>query len=101
MNEIYNATILNQYSNFDRAQRKAYQLLGHYGDLYVSPRKDKKYRILDPVSKKWIDFGQLPYEDYTYHQDEKRKLAFQKRNHEWADRPVFTPAWLSYWILWT
>jgi hypothetical protein len=100
MNEIYNGAILDRYSNFDRAQRKAYQVLGQYGDLYISPRKDKKYRIINPVTKKYIDFGQMGFEDYTKHQDKQRRDNFRRRNHEWEDRPVFSPAWLSYHILW-
>lgn len=67
--------------------------------VYVSTRKDKKYMIkLD--DGKTIHFGQMGYEDATKHKDKQRILNFKSRNAKWADSPKFSPAWISYHILW-
>ena len=69
-------------------------------DVYLSGRKDKKYMIQHPHTNKLINFGQLGYEDATKHNDERRILAFHRRNAKWKNAPPFTPAWLSFHLLW-
>ena len=70
-----------------------------YGiDVYISSRKDKKYMVL--VNDKWIHFGQMGYQDYTKHKNKKKRELFRKRNHKWADASMYSPAWLSYYLLW-
>jgi len=49
---------------------------------------------------KWIHFGQMGYEDYTKHKDETRRDNFRKRNAKWSKAEKYSPAWLSYWLLW-
>ena len=66
--------------------------------VYPSSRKDKKYMIFH--NGKRVHFGQQGYEDFTMHHDEKRRQAFRSRNRRWKDAPMYTPAWLSYHILW-
>ena len=71
---------LKAFSNFDKAQEKAEDYLGAETMLFTSPRKDKKYRIYDPVLNKWVDFGQMGYEDFTKHQDPIRRQRYLDRS---------------------
>lgn len=70
--------------------------------VYLSKptRKNKKYSIL--VGHKKINFGDDRYEDYTQHQDPKRKALYiqrHKKNEDWND--ILTAGWWSYHLLWT
>jgi hypothetical protein len=85
------------FSNPKIAQRNAkkYDL-----DLVFSPRKNKKYRIYNPLTNKFVDFGSMLYKDYTATQDLVKLEAFKKRNAKWYNSMKYSPAWLSAWILW-
>lgn len=85
------------FSNPDVVRKKAkeYDL-----EVVYSPRKNKKYRIVNPETNKYVDFGSIDYEDATLHQDQKRIEAFKKRNRKWKDATKYSPAWLSYHLLW-
>ena len=67
--------------------------------VHESSRKDKKYMVFD--GRKMVHFGSFPYEDYTKHHDEHRLTKFRKRNWKWQFAPRYSPAFLSYWLLWT
>ena len=69
-------------------------------DVMISKRKDKKYSFKNPITNKLINFGQMGYEDFTLHKDEKRRQAFKKRNAKSANAPKYSPAWASYNLLW-
>ena len=78
------------------------QLKKYYGDdvdLYLSTSKNKKYMVFDEDGKK-IHFGDLRFCDYTKHQDKKRRENFRNRNRRWKDADKYTPAHLSYYLLW-
>jgi len=78
------------------------QLKKYYGDdvdLYLSTSKNKKYMVFDEKGKK-IHFGSLFYQDYTKHKDKKRRENFRIRNRRWKDAYKYTPAHLSYYLLW-
>jgi hypothetical protein len=49
---------------------------------------------------KWIHFGQIPFDDYTKHGDDDRRKRFRDRNSKWANAKKYSPAWLSYHLLW-
>ena len=68
------------------------------GIIKISNRKDKKYMILH--NNKWIHFGQFGYEDFTKHNDENRRQLFLKRNNKWKLKDKYSPAYLSYFLLW-
>ena len=85
-----------KYSNPSIVMKKAKEL--HLNPIQLSTRKDKKYMVSD--GKKLIHFGQMGYEDYTKHHDEKRRELFKKRNHKWATAEKYSPSWLSYNLLW-
>lgn len=88
---------LLQVSNPQEVMKKGRQL----GlDVMISKAKGKKYSFKNPITNKLINFGQLSYEDYTFHKDEKRREAFRKRNKKWATAPKYTASWASYNLLW-
>ena len=89
---------INKYSNPSIVMKKAKEL--HLNPIQLSTRKDKKYMVLNPNTNKMVHFGQMGYEDYTKHHDEKRRELFRKRNHKWKDAEKYSPAWLSYYLLW-
>jgi len=96
---------LSAVSDIELVRKKAQKLLGDEYDgavvpIGISTRKGKKYMIQVPNGRKKIHFGDLSREDYTKHKDEKRLHAFQRRNAKWKAYPIFTPAWLSYHLLW-
>lgn len=85
------------FSNPKIVQEKARE----YGlEVVYSPRKGKKYRTVNPETNKFVDFGSIDYEDFTKHQDEKRRQLFRTRNRKWKDAPKYSASWLSYYILW-
>ena len=47
-----------------------------------------------------VHFGAVGYADYTAHKDEERRKRFRVRNHKWSMSPKWSPAWLSYYLLW-
>jgi len=78
------------------------QLKKYYGDevdLYLSTSKNKKYMVFNEQGKK-IHFGSMIYQDYTKHKDKKRRDSFRNRNRRWKDADIFSPAHLSYYLLW-
>jgi hypothetical protein len=88
---------LKEYSNIIKVQKIAKKL--NLNPVVISTRKDKKYMIRDNEGDV-KHFGAMYYQDYTLHQDEKRRDSFLKRNHRWKDAPKYSPAWLSYHLLW-
>ena len=78
------------------------QFKKNYGDdvdLYLSTSKNKKYMIFDEDGKK-LHFGDLRYSDYTKHKDKQRRDNFRNRNKRWKDAEKYSPAHLSYYLLW-
>ena len=94
---------LSLYSTFQTAQDKAEEYLGKDAMLFASPKKDKKYRIYDPVKCKWVDFGAMGYEDFTKHQDETRRQNYLNRANNikgnWK-KDKYSPNNLAIHILW-
>ena len=67
--------------------------------MFLSTSKNKKYMVFDEEGKK-VHFGSLLYQDYTKHKDKKRRENFRNRNTKWKDADKYTPAHLSYYLLW-
>ena len=88
---------LKKYSNPETVMMKARDM--GLNTIQVSTRKDKKYMVYGS-NKKLVHFGQMGYEDYTKHKDNKRRDNFRKRNIKWAYAPKYSPAWLSFYLLW-
>lgn len=92
-----------KYSDANDAQRKAYNYLGPNAILYYSPNKNKKFRIYDPNNDKWVDFGQMGYQDFTKHKNQLKRERYLKRatniKGNWENNP-YSPNNLSINILW-
>ena len=92
-------TDLTDNSDPYEVQMKAFHFLGPNAFVYRSSRKNKKYMIQKP-SGQMIHFGESGMMDYTKHKDLERLKKFKSRNHKWADAEPYTPAFLSYYLLW-
>lgn len=94
---------LQKYTNIKKAQEKATNIYKDFGTLYISEKKDKKFKIYDPINKKWVHFGQMLYEDHNKHADEDRRYRYLQRSlnikGKWKENP-FSPNNLSIYILW-
>ena len=94
---------LSRYSNPRQAQHMAYKYLGKTAKIYPARNSQKKYSIYDPKHDKWVNFGQLGYEDYTKHKDKKRRKNYLTRSRaikgDWKRNP-YSPNNLSIHILW-
>ena len=89
---------IEPYTDIEKVRKIAHKM--NLNMVYPSTRKDKKYMIRDPLSRKFIHFGQMGYQDYSRHMDIERKNKFKNRNKKWADAEIYSPAFLSYWLLW-
>lgn len=94
---------LRKYSNPTKAQQRAYRYLGKTAKLFPAQKYDKKYRIYDKKHQKWINFGQLGYEDFTKHGDKTRRRNYLRRSRNikgsWKENK-YSPNNLSIHILW-
>ena len=88
---------LRNYSDPEYVMNKA-KMMG-LNPVHESSRKDKKYMAFDGHTM--IHFGQNKYYDWTFDHDEKRRERFRKRNWKWQNSPKYSPAWLSWFLLWT
>jgi hypothetical protein len=66
--------------------------------IYFSTRKNKRYMV--EHDGKWVHFGHPDYENFTDHGDLERRRLFRARNWRWKDAPLYSPASLSYYLLW-
>ena len=87
---------LRSYSDPEYVMNKA-KMMG-LNPVHESSRKDKKYMVFD--GRTMIHFGQMGYEDATKHNDLDRINRFKKRNWKWQNSPKYSPAWLSWFLLW-
>jgi len=88
---------LKEYSNIKTVQKKAKKL--GLNPVEISTRKDKKYMIRDDEGHV-KHFGQWGYQDYTVHLSKERRDAFRQRNIRWKYSLPYSPAYLSYYLLW-
>lgn len=94
---------LLKFSNPRQAQKMAYKYLGKTAKIYPSNNPHKKYKIYDTNNHKWINFGQIGYEDFTKHKDKTRRKNYLTRTKymrgEWKKNP-YSANNLSRNILW-
>ena len=94
---------LRKYSNPKQAQKMAYKYLGKTAKICPSDRPEKKYKIYDPKNNKWVNFGQIGYEDYTKHKDKIRRKLYLKRathiNGNWK-KNKYSANNLAIHVLW-
>jgi hypothetical protein len=69
------------YSNPRIAQINAYKYLGKNktSKLYPAKNHEKKYSIYDERNNRWVNFGQMGYQDYTKHRDKQRRKNYLTR----------------------
>ncbi len=71
--------------------------------LYISDRKNKKFMLKDDYLNKIVHFGDLRYQDYTKHNNDKRRLLYLNRatkiHGNWINNPL-SPNNLSIHLLW-
>ena len=87
---------LRNYSDPEYVMQKA-KMMG-LNPVHESSRKDKKYMVFD--GRTMVHFGQMGYEDASKHHDLDRVNRFRKRNWKWQFEPKYSPAWLSWFLLW-
>ena len=78
-NKISEYDEVYKWSNPKRVQELAKKYLGEGATIFRSIKKDKKYMVYNPNTEKWVHFGQLGYEDFTKHKDEKRRKNYLTR----------------------
>ena len=64
---------INDFSNPKIVDKKAKQYLGKSVKIKLSDKPIKKYMVLNPYTKNYAYFGQMGYEDFTKHNDTKRR----------------------------
>lgn len=106
MNKSTNKTYkkkISLYSSPEQAQKQAYRYLGKTAKLYPANNVHKKYKIYDPKNDRWVNFGQMGYEDYTKHHDKKRRKNYLNRSlyikGDWK-KNKYSPNNLSRNVLW-
>ena len=87
---------LSKYSSPEYVMHKA-KMMG-LNPVHESSRKDKKYMVFD--GRKMVHFGQMGFEDASKHRDLDRINRFKKRNWKWQFFSKYSPAWLSWFLLW-
>ena len=69
---------LIQYSNPSRVYKNSLDYFGKAVPIYMSNKPNKKYMVRSP-SGKYVHFGEMGYQDFTYHMDKERQLRYLKR----------------------
>jgi hypothetical protein len=91
------------YSTPRTAQRMAYKYLGKSAKLYPARNPVKKYSIYDTIHDKWVNFGQMGYEDFTKHHNKTRRKNYLTRTKgmlgDWKNNK-YSANNLSRHILW-
>jgi len=94
---------IEEFSNPKQVMKNAKKYLGKDVVLELSNKKDKKYMVYNPNTKKWVHFGQIGYEDFTKHKDPKRRENYLTRTAnmkgDWKD-DKYSPNNLSRNLLW-
>lgn len=89
-----------KYSNPKTVYKKAKYIYGPDVDIKLSSRKHKKYMLYDPRTGHYIHFGEMGYKDYTYTNDDFKRMKFRARNQRWSQNDVYSAGFLSYFLLW-
>jgi hypothetical protein len=94
---------IDDFSNPSIALKNARKYLGKNVLFKLSENPKKKYMILNPLTNKWTHFGQMGYQDFTKHNDQKRRENYLKRTAnmpgDWRSDP-YSANNLSRNILW-
>ena len=92
---------INKVSNPHIVLELLHEYYGKDKELEISTRKNKKYMVKN--NNKYIHFGDIRFEDFTKHKDEKRRLNYLKRaskiKGDWA-KNKYSANFLSIILLW-
>jgi hypothetical protein len=92
-----------KYSNPKKVLENAINYIGNDVIIDISTKPNKKYMVYNPTTEKWIHFGEIGYEDFTYHKDLTRRENYLKRTANikgnWAT-DKYSPNNLSRYLLW-
>jgi hypothetical protein len=95
--------LLFKISNPIIVQKKAFEIYGKDAIIYKSDKPQKKYKIMNKFTGKFIYFGDGKMEDHHFHQDEKRRENYLKRatkiKGDWRNDP-YSANNLSISLLW-
>lgn len=96
--------LVKKYSNPRQVAENALRYFGKHVPIYISNKPNSKYMIQDP-SGKFVHFGAIPYEDYTFNpQDTDRQFRYLRRamkiRGKWMMNQ-YSPNNLSINLLWT
>jgi hypothetical protein len=95
--------LLFKISNPIIVQKKAFEIYGKDAIIYKSDKPQKKYKIMNKFTGKFVYFGDGKMEDHHFHQDEKRRVNYLKRatniKGNWRNDP-YSPNNLSISLLW-
>jgi hypothetical protein len=95
--------LLFKISNPIIVQKKANEIYGKDAIIYKSDKPQKKYKILNKFTGKFVYFGDGKMEDHHFHQDDKRRENYLKRakniKGNWKTNP-YSPNNLSISLLW-
>lgn len=72
--------IISLYSNPETVLKNAKKYLGPNIPIYLSSKETKKYMIQNPITNKWVHFGQMGFQDFTKHLSDTKKNAYLKRS---------------------
>ena len=70
---------LLKVSNPKQVYKNAIKYLGKNVKIVISNRLYKKYAVFDPINNIWVHFGDIRYEDFTHHKNNKRRQLYLKR----------------------
>lgn len=94
---------LYKVSNPREVQKKAFEIYGKDAIIYKSDKPNKKYKIFDKISGKFVHFGDPKMEDFNKHKDPERRQRYLKRalniKGKWRDNP-YSPNMLATVLLW-
>ena len=88
--------LLYEVSNPETVAHKAALL--HLNPIHPSSQARFKFMVFN--GEKMVHFGDIHYQDFTKHKNLRRLNNFRTRNRRFATAPVYSPAWLSYYLLW-
>jgi hypothetical protein len=88
-----------KYSNPTEVYRRASKYLGKTAKIGLSPKRDKKYRVITPDGRT-VHFGQMGYEDYTRHLNRRRRKNYLTRSAGIHGDSKYSANQLSRHILW-
>jgi len=87
---------LDKVSDINEVNRKAREL--NLNEVHPSSQARYKYMIFNGT--KMVHFGDINYQDFTKHKDQKRLENFRIRNRRFKNCPVYSASYLSYYLLW-